>query len=99
MGFPAAVPTGVMQERVARPAISTVQAPHWPSPHPYLQPVRSRSSRRTLSRLRSASADTDRFEPFTWSSLIVAIAPPQPDVIGGIIGVNPGGAALSRRTR
>ena len=40
-----------VQERIGLPSISTVQAPQRPSPQPYLQPVRSRSSRRTLSRL------------------------------------------------
>src|SRR5437660_11571845 len=33
-----------MQERWACPSMRTVQAPHWPSPHPYLVPVRSRWS-------------------------------------------------------
>src|SRR6056297_2472074 len=38
-------PSGVMQERVARPLISTVQDPHRPIPQPYLVPVRPVSSR------------------------------------------------------
>src|SRR4051812_19247121 len=47
----------------------TVQAAHWPSPQPYLVPVRSRSSRRTLRRVRSASASMRRVAPFTWTSV------------------------------
>ena len=38
---------GVRQERVGMPATRTMQAPHCPSPQPYLVPVRSSSSRRT----------------------------------------------------
>ena len=33
-----------------------MHAPHRPSPHPYFAPVRPRSSRRTLSRVREGSA-------------------------------------------
>ncbi len=39
---PAAAAAGMEQERVAAPSISTVQAPHWPSPQPYFVPVRSK---------------------------------------------------------
>src|SRR5215475_4516192 len=66
--FPAAEPTGVTHERVGCPSISTVQAPHWPSPHPYLLPVRSRSSRRTERRLRLESVSSLRATLFMLSS-------------------------------
>src|SRR5262245_40590608 len=56
--FPETEPTSVMHDRVARPSMMTVQAPHWPSPHPYLLAVRFRSSRSTSRRLRSASVLT-----------------------------------------
>ncbi len=51
--------------QVGVPSINTVHAPHWPSPHPYFAPVNSRSSRSTLSRLRSASASTRSARSFT----------------------------------
>src|SRR3954447_15820308 len=68
-----ALATGVLQERVALPSTRTVQAPQRPSPQPYLQPVRSRSSRRTLSRVRSASASRSRRAPLTCRCLTVAM--------------------------
>src|SRR5437868_1490900 len=76
IGFSATLPTGVMQERVGCPAIKTVQAPHCPSPQPYLLPVRPRSSRRTLNRLRSESALTLSLDPLTFSSVILDMAHP-----------------------
>src|SRR4030081_763158 len=42
---PATALTAVMQDRVARPSTSTVQAPHMPIPPPNLVPVRPISSR------------------------------------------------------
>ena len=41
----------VMQDRCAFPSIKTVQAPHCPSPQPYLLPVKSSCSRNTFSKL------------------------------------------------
>src|SRR5437762_1127222 len=82
MAFSAHVPTAVTQERVALPSIKTVHAPHRPSPQPYLLPVRSRSSRRTLSRLRSESAVMERWAPLTSICLTVGMIAP-PDVIHG----------------
>src|SRR5262245_48310013 len=38
------------QERMAFPRSSTVHAPHWPSPQPYLVPVRPRRLRNTESK-------------------------------------------------
>src|SRR5260370_14959137 len=57
--LPAQSPTCVVQDLVALPSIVTVQAPHRPSPQPYLLPLRSRSSRRTLRRLRVLRDDLD----------------------------------------
>ncbi len=51
--LPATADTRVMQERTGAPSIKTVQAPHWPSPHPYLVPVSSSSSRSTQSSMRA----------------------------------------------
>src|SRR5579871_71319 len=47
---PATDSAGVRQDRVALPRTKTVQAPHWPSPQPYLVPVRPRRLRRTESK-------------------------------------------------
>src|SRR5438093_8962229 len=58
VGVPTARPAGNEQERTARPFISTVQAPHWPMPHPYLVPVSPIESRRTHSSGVSGSAST-----------------------------------------
>ena len=41
------VPIGVTQERTGLPFTSTVQAPHWASPQPYLAPFSARSLRST----------------------------------------------------
>src|SRR5262249_37153751 len=71
--LPATLPTRVTHDRVGAPSISTVQAAHWPSPHPYFVPVRSKSSRSTLRRVRSESASIRRFEPLTSSSVILGI--------------------------
>src|SRR5262245_17792374 len=76
MRLPATVPTLVRQARAAWPSIKTVQAAHWPSPHPYLVPVRSRSSRKMLSSVRSASASIRRFAPLISSSVTRAMNSP-----------------------
>ena len=49
-----------MHERRAIPSTHTVHAPHCPSPQPYLLPVRSKSSRNTLSSIRSGCASIAR---------------------------------------
>src|SRR6266571_6468863 len=71
--FPAARATWVMHERVATPSISTVHAPHWPSPQPYLLPVKSRSLRKTDSRLTVESTSTVTFFPLTLRLVILTI--------------------------
>src|SRR5205807_4254048 len=48
----------IWQERVGCPSISTVHAPHCPSPHPYFVPVRFSRSRRTSSSISSSAAET-----------------------------------------
>ena len=55
----------VTQARTASPSSSTVHAPHVPSPHPYFAPVRSSSSRRTCSRLRSGPGEMSASTPLT----------------------------------
>ena len=47
IGLPATLEAAVTHERVGAPSTRTVQAPHWPSPQPYLLPVNPKSSRRT----------------------------------------------------
>src|SRR5687768_2322662 len=69
--LPAAFATGVWQARTARPSTSTVHAPHWPSPQPYLLPVSASSSRSTLRRLRSPATSTRWRRPFTSSSITI----------------------------
>ena len=76
IGLPATAPTRARQERTGWPSTSTVQAPQRPSPQPYLAPVRSRSSRRTLSKVRSASASMRRLDPLTRSSVTLPIGDP-----------------------
>src|SRR5205823_14165921 len=56
--FPTARLTGTEQDRTARPPTSTVQAPHWPIPQPYLVPVSPIVSRRTHSSGVSGSTST-----------------------------------------
>ena len=53
IGLPATPVARVMQDRVGTPSIRTVQAPHWPSPQPYLLPVNPKSSRSTQRSMRS----------------------------------------------
>ena len=55
---PVADDTGVRQDRIGRPSISTVHAPHIPIPQPYFDPFRSRLSRNTQSNGVSADAST-----------------------------------------
>jgi len=62
---PAAARTGVKQDVTGLPSSKTVQARHWPSPQPYLVPVRRRSSRSTSSRDRPGSVVTLRDWPLT----------------------------------
>lgn len=54
-------PTGDKHERIATPSRCTVQAPHNPLPHPYLVPVRFKTSRKTHSNgvFGSISSSTD----------------------------------------
>src|ERR1041385_2217993 len=54
----------VVQDLCGLPSISTVQAPHWPSPQPYFVPVRSRCSRRTVNRVVLGLASSECERPF-----------------------------------
>src|SRR6516225_3282254 len=53
----------VRQDRFADPSISTVQAPHCPSPQPYFVPVRCNRLRNTESRVSSPTARTGSSAP------------------------------------
>ena len=59
--------TGKAQERMDSPLMCTVQAPHWPIPQPYFEPVRPRWSRKIQSKGVSAAASTLYFVPLTLS--------------------------------
>src|SRR5215469_18636756 len=73
----ATVPTRVMHERCAFPSTNTVQAPHWPSPQPYLLPVRSRCSRNTVSKLVCGSASTLYAFPLIASPIVAIFETPE----------------------
>ena len=67
--LPSAAFTVVRQDRTGAPSRSTVQAPHCPSPQPYLVPVRSSSSRSTARRERSGSLWMRRRAPLISRSI------------------------------
>src|SRR5689334_4985972 len=62
---PCSEETGSWQERTAAPLSCTVHAPHWPTPQPYLVPLRSSTSRSTQRRGMSDGASTVVGLPFT----------------------------------
>ena len=63
------------QARVTLPSTKTLQAPHWPSPHPTLVPVRPRFARNTLARVSSPLTTSRLGIPLTTISfLIISIA-------------------------
>ena len=72
------VEIGRRQENSALPLICTVQAPHWPTPQPYLVPVIFRCSRSTHSSGVSGCAVTVWRLPLTVSvvAVICAMCPP-----------------------
>src|SRR5215831_18876565 len=70
---PVIVPTGVTQDRSARPWASTVQAPHWPSPQPNLGPRRARSSLSTYSSGVVGSTSTVCALPLTVSVMVAIV--------------------------
>src|SRR5262245_41718471 len=63
--FPAAAEAAVVHDRTALPSRCTVQAPHWPRPHPNLVPVSPMLSRITQSRGMSGLTSTSYRLPFT----------------------------------
>src|SRR5687768_5187551 len=65
ISLPSTVETGVWQDRVGCPPIWTVQALHWPTPHAYLLPIRSRVSLRTQRRGVSGETSTEVDFPLT----------------------------------
>src|SRR5262245_59681015 len=70
---PVRVPTGVTQDRIARPRASTVQAPHWPSPQPNLGPRRLRSSLSMYSSGVAGSVSTVCARPLTVSVMVAIL--------------------------
>src|SRR6266849_5462321 len=76
IGLPAAALTAIWHDLRGTPPISTVQAPHWPSPQPYLLPVRPSSSRSTYNSGVSGSYRTGYFLPLTSISIKFAMIPP-----------------------
>ena len=73
MGFAAAALTGIWHERRGTPLNRTVQAPHWPSPQPYLVPIRPSSSRSAVRSGVSGSQWTVCRLPLISSSIGFAI--------------------------
>ena len=63
---PLAADTGVEHERIARPPMLTVQAPHWAMPQPNFVPFRFRTSRITHRRGMSAGTSTVVVFPLTF---------------------------------
>src|SRR5262245_43778100 len=68
------LPTGVTQDRTARPSRCTVQAPQRAMPQPNLVPVRPRTSRRTHKSGVSWSTSTSCSAPLTLK--VIATFPP-----------------------
>src|SRR3954468_1153030 len=62
---------GVTQDRTAAPLMITVQAPHWPRPHPNFGPCSPRSLRRTYSSGVDGSTSTVWERPFTFSAILL----------------------------
>src|SRR5215470_16294078 len=62
--LPAAADRAILHDRVARPSMRTVQAPHCAMPQPYLVPVSFSESRSTHSNGVSGSTSTLWAMPF-----------------------------------
>src|SRR5262245_21493858 len=100
---PVIVPTGVTQDRIARPWASTVQAPHWPSPQPNLGPRRLRSSLSTYSSGIAGATSTVCALPLTVSVIVAIVTSvalrdaPNPRLEGTGQGRHRGGRVLVNR--
>src|SRR5205807_9923028 len=73
IAFLSALEMGVRQEGTALPFTNTVQARHWPSPHPNFVPVKARSSRRTSSNGRCGSVVMVRDCPLILKVIVASI--------------------------
>ena len=62
--------TGSEHERTAVPFISTVQAPHWPIPQPYLVPV-SRAMATPITTIEGLSTDGSHPVQLAWKEFDV----------------------------
>src|SRR5713226_6511575 len=69
MLFFCAALAGRVQDRTDLPSMSTVHAPHWPSPQPNRGPCSPRLSRKTYRSGVLESASTTRALPFTLSEI------------------------------
>ena len=68
--LPSAAETGKVQDRAGLPSTSTVQAPHWAMPQPYLVPVKPISLRIAQSKGISGSISRLYALPLIWSFAI-----------------------------
>ena len=86
--LPAARVAGVLHDRIGTEFMSTVHAPHWPMPHPYLVPVSFSVSRITQSSGVSGETDTSCVVPFTFSVMkqILVSCPLRDETLGGTFG-------------
>src|SRR5258708_35725400 len=75
MDFPAASLTESWQERRGVPFSKMVHAPHWPSPQPYLVPVRPSSSRNAESNEVAGSDSKNRLFPLICAWIDTADGP------------------------
>src|SRR4051812_8645341 len=71
---------GVIHDRVATPLMSTVHAPHWPSPQPNRGPWRPRSLRRIYNSGVEGSISSVCVPPFTFNVILLIVQPPYESV-------------------
>ena len=79
---PDKVPIGTEQERIARPLIWTVQAPHCAIPQPNFVPVSPTASRNAQSKGVSGSRSMSWWVPLTVSVIIWLFFGWKPDLTG-----------------
>jgi hypothetical protein len=93
--LPSSVSRSTMQARTATPSQSTVHAPHCPSPHPYLAPVRRRSSRSASSSVRPDGSSSVCSVPLIMSRTTGHASPAVPVPVGlWVLGPCPGPGRL-----
>src|ERR1700722_1976315 len=80
ISFPCAAETVKEQDRTALPSSSTVQAPHWAMPQPYLVPVRPISLRSAHSSGISASISRLCCSPLTLRVIMAGLREVRPRI-------------------